>query len=623
MSTWTSLPTTSCVHKYASGCLLPTQSICCFCADYCSSSSAPGYLPILDERTRTAYNSTRYAKYCWKCQEYWGARHASQFRPASLATSNLTANLPEIHSRSLHSDPRSQAAAFAGSGIPSVPGGSQRSLYPRCNNITALREELQAINTGIARALCSLQDLGSQLSSYRSLQSVQGIMPSANMETVQPAGLNNTDPQISTEQNAYNTEMWNQAHNTAHRTSISTAPSETPNNAEETQNGNAPRVMAPFWTGVNGPSPAPVSQQSTTTSTSAGPGTESGNNETPTHGASTHEWRPAVANSWAEYNRIETHRRSQAQTATQVLGVPTLYANNHQAYQHMAGTLQQLGPHFVPPGYSLVPQASFGYASPAETQHASSYRLPPLAYPRANPHVALPRPEISSSVAQQRGHESQSSDGNITIGSGANPPQNLNSRRRARRPDDPGFQHSRRPSPPQYEGIATQPTNAQFAEMPGPVPVPAAGTYVSYPALTAHQHALITRQIQMNSVLRAMRPEDVEALRMYEEGIARGRRFHTAHTAAEEPPSKGLDNQNDGRPEPKEAEEMNVSLECKVCLSQLVDTVLIPCGHAVLCRWCANQHMPSSRADHTRPKKPAACPMCRKPVKQKFRIYLS
>lgn len=164
--------------------------------------------------------------------EYWGARHASQFRPASLATSNLTANLPEIHSRSLHSDPRSQAAAFAGSGIPSVPGGSQRSLYPRCNNITALREELQAINTGIARALCSLQDLGSQLSSYRSLQSVQGIMPSANMETVQPAGLNNTDPQISTEQNAYNTEMWNQAHNTAHRTSISTAPSETPNNAE-------------------------------------------------------------------------------------------------------------------------------------------------------------------------------------------------------------------------------------------------------------------------------------------------------------------------------------------------------------------------------------------------------
>jgi antibiotic biosynthesis monooxygenase (ABM) superfamily enzyme len=82
-----------------------------------------------------------------------------------------------------------------------------------------------------------------------------------------------------------------------------------------------------------------------------------------------------------------------------------------------------------------------------------------------------------------------------------------------------------------------------------------------------------------------------------------------------------LDNQNDGRPEPKEAEEMTVILECKVCLSQIVDTVLIPCGHAVLCRWCANQHMPSSRADHTRPKKPATCPMCRKPVKQKVSIF--
>ncbi|KAL1860127.1 hypothetical protein Plec18170_002076 [Paecilomyces lecythidis] len=350
-----------------------------------------------------------------------------------------------------------------------------------------------------------------------------------------------------------------------------------------------------------------------------------------TRGPSTHDWRPNVPNSWAEYSRIELQRRAlaaaqQARASSQVAGVPAaFYTSNPQAFQQMAGGLQ-FGHHFVPQDYSVVPQASFGYSSAAETQHPSNYVLPPIPHPRANPHVALPRPEISSTAPQLRTHETQSSDGHTTTGPGANPSHHLNARRRARRPDDPGSHHPRRPSPPQYEGNATQQTNAQLAEMPVPVPipVPAAGHYMAYPtALNAHQHAMLTRQIQLNNVLRAMRPEDAEALRMYEEGISRSRRFHHTQTAAEEPPSMGLDNQNDGRPEPKEAEEMNVSLECKVCLSQIVDTVLIPCGHAVLCRWCANQHMPSSRADHTRPKKPAACPMCRKPVKQKFRIYLS
>ncbi|PYI05284.1 hypothetical protein BO78DRAFT_318238 [Aspergillus sclerotiicarbonarius CBS 121057] len=59
-------------------------------------------------------------------------------------------------------------------------------------------------------------------------------------------------------------------------------------------------------------------------------------------------------------------------------------------------------------------------------------------------------------------------------------------------------------------------------------------------------------------------------------------------------PSPSLDNPKDGRPEPKEGHEMQVSLECKICFTQLVDTVLLPCGHAVLCRWCAEIQIPSS-----------------------------
>ncbi|GAD97431.1 C3HC4 finger protein [Paecilomyces variotii No. 5] len=387
-------------------------------------------------------------------------------------------------------------------------------------------------------------------------------MPSANMETVQPAGLNNASSQTSTEQNAYNTEIWNQPRPTAQETSINTAHPEMSNNPQENQNGNAPRVVAPFWTGVNGHVPALASHQSTT-STPTNAGTDSGNNENP-RGTSVHDWQPNVSNSWAEYDRIEIQRRAlaaaQQARAAQVVGVPAFYTSNPHAYQQ---GLQQLGSHFVPQDYPLVPPASFSYSSPTETQHTSNYRLPPLPYPRANPPVALPRPQVSSTGAQQRGHEAQSSDSHTTTGPGANPSNNLNARRRARHPDDPGSHHPRRPSPPRYEGNATQPTNAQFADMPVPI-VSATGHYMSYPAFNAHQHAMLTRQIQLNNVLRAaMRPEEAEALRMYGEGMSRSRRFHQTHTAPEEPPSMGLDNQNDGRPEPKEAEEMNVSLECK------------------------------------------------------------
>lgn len=81
--------------------------------------------------------------------------------------------------------------------------------------------------------------------------------------------------------------------------------------------------------------------------------------------------------------------------------------------------------------------------------------------------------------------------------------------------------------------------------------------------------------------------------------------------AASAPKSKGLDDQNDGRPPAKDSKELTVNLECKVCMSQLVDTVLLPCGHAVLCRWCARQHMSDNKT--AAPK----CPMCRVTIKLK------
>ncbi|KAK2761159.1 hypothetical protein FQN54_001680 [Arachnomyces sp. PD_36] len=72
---------------------------------------------------------------------------------------------------------------------------------------------------------------------------------------------------------------------------------------------------------------------------------------------------------------------------------------------------------------------------------------------------------------------------------------------------------------------------------------------------------------------------------------------------------------SDGRPEAKEAADLMVNLECRVCMTQLVDTALLPCGHAVLCRWCADQHMQLGTSMIPR------CPMCRVHLKQKLQIY--
>lgn len=74
---------------------------------------------------------------------------------------------------------------------------------------------------------------------------------------------------------------------------------------------------------------------------------------------------------------------------------------------------------------------------------------------------------------------------------------------------------------------------------------------------------------------------------------------------------RGLDDKTDRRPKAKEAKELVVNLECRACMTQLVDTAFLPCGHAVLCRWCADQHMPHQTMNLT------LCPMCRKAVSDK------
>ena len=116
-------------------------------------------------------------------------------------------------------------------------------------------------------------------------------------------------------------------------------------------------------------------------------------------------------------------------------------------------------------------------------------------------------------------------------------------------------------------------------------------------------------------------------------------------SAVEQAP-RGLD-RNDGRPEPRTTEEMMVNMECKICFAQLATVAVLPCGelillmlllfaiiwglftkiikkgHCVMCKWCADQTVPSHKADRTKPATQVSCPICRKRVKQKVQLLLS
>lgn len=90
---------------------------------------------------------------------------------------------------------------------------------------------------------------------------------------------------------------------------------------------------------------------------------------------------------------------------------------------------------------------------------------------------------------------------------------------------------------------------------------------------------------------------------------------------AHESAPQGLDIENSGRPDPKEDDDMTTKLDCKICYTQTADTACLPCGHLVMCQWCSEQHSPAMQHDRTRPRVPANCPVCRKRIKQKVRIY--
>lgn len=88
-----------------------------------------------------------------------------------------------------------------------------------------------------------------------------------------------------------------------------------------------------------------------------------------------------------------------------------------------------------------------------------------------------------------------------------------------------------------------------------------------------------------------------------------------------QPMFAGLD--GDDRPEPLTDEQMTVKLECKICLTQKADIACIPCGHLSMCNWCADQAIPVRESSVIPKDRRAQCPVCRKGVKQRVKIFTS
>lgn len=113
---------------------------------------------------------------------------------------------------------------------------------------------------------------------------------------------------------------------------------------------------------------------------------------------------------------------------------------------------------------------------------------------------------------------------------------------------------------------------------------------------------------------------ELHRLRLASDAITSARHsMHSHFQHQPESPPQTLDNQP-GRPAAMNDEEMTRKLECQVCYQQLANIALLPCGHMVMCQWCADVVIPVKHS-HL-PIRLSKCPMCRKVVKQRFKIHM-
>lgn len=114
---------------------------------------------------------------------------------------------------------------------------------------------------------------------------------------------------------------------------------------------------------------------------------------------------------------------------------------------------------------------------------------------------------------------------------------------------------------------------------------------------------------------------ELQRLRLASEALSSARYASHRNTlfTSDPQPAQTLDSQPT-RPAPRTDAQMTKHLACQVCYQQLADIAVLPCGHMVMCQWCADVVVPV-RHSHI-PMRPTKCPMCRKVIKQRFRIHM-
>jgi hypothetical protein len=278
------------------------------------------------------------------------------------------------------------------------------------------------------------------------------------------------------------------------------------------------------------------------------------------------------------------------------------------------------------PGQMPMPQFSNLAAASAYQQMQSRYSAYPYVHANGTPMMGYQRhPRSAFGV----GPDTSGQNGQVYSQNNHN--RGHNNRRRSRRPDDQGPNMERRPSPPRFQGsphFPVVPLPGDVEAMTSPVvvsrradastygfhrPPGSAGAYYGAVALQANLQANLqaTSEDDAISTVLGLQPQSQSQPQAAVNG--NGRSSNNGPVVQNLSAPLGLDDPRTNRPEPKEAEDMVVNLECKVCMSQMVDTVILPCGHAILCRWCADQAL---RRPQSRAKGGPTCPMCRKHVRQ-------